>query len=58
MAEFKVNSKKSTSNHTKDDVDVLVCWNHDNADSSVLPPTIVDLKALLETTIREGEIDV
>ncbi len=58
MAEFKVNSRDFTSNHTKNDVDVLVCWNHDNTDLSVLPPTIVDLKTLLETAIREGEIDV
>jgi hypothetical protein len=58
MAEFKVNSKDFTSNHKKDDVDVLVCWSHDNTDLSVLPPTIVDLKTLLETAIKEGNIDV
>jgi hypothetical protein len=58
MAEFKVNSNEFASNHQKDDVDVLVCWDHNAPDVSGLPPIIVDLKMLLETALREGDIDI
>jgi len=58
MTEFKVNSNEFTSNHHKDDVDALVCWNHNETDLSKLPPIVIDLKRLLETAVREGDIDI
>jgi len=58
VAEFKVNSRDFKSNHRREHVDVLVCWEDDEADRAVLPPRVLGLHALLETAIKEGEIDL
>ena len=58
VAEFKMNSKEFCLNHEKGDVDVVVCWEDDEADRSKLPPTVLGLKKLLEKALKEGEIDL
>jgi hypothetical protein len=58
ISEFKVNSNEFTYNHNKSDVDLLVCWNHNENDTTKLPPIVIDLKKLRETAVREGQIDI
>lgn len=56
MAEFKVYSADFTSNHAKEDVDVLVCWIDDAPDKSKLPDRVLALKDLREKGVKTGEI--
>jgi len=58
VAEFKMRSKDFKLNHLREDVDVLICWEDDEADRTVLPPQVVGLHALLATAIEEGDIDL
>lgn len=43
MAEFKKLSSQFKSNHSPQDVDVLICWIHDETDQRNLPPEVVEL---------------
>lgn len=56
MSEFKVYSSDFTSNHQRDDVDVLVCWIDDASDKSKLPQRVLALKDLREKAVRDGSI--
>jgi hypothetical protein len=56
MAEFKVSSKDFTINHSKDDVDVLVCWDHNETDLDKLPPRVLGLRSKLEQALKDGEL--
>ncbi len=60
VAEFKMNSKDFKSNHHKDDIDVLICWIDDatDGDKPFLPDRILDLSALIEKSIKEGDIEI
>lgn len=58
MAEFKMNSRDFITNHKKDDVDVLICWDDDEEDRSLLPRTVLCLKRLIEEAIRDGLLDL
>jgi hypothetical protein len=58
MAEFKMSSKEFALNHKAGDVDVLICWEHNEMDASKLPPRIVGLRTLLEKALRDGEISL
>ncbi len=58
MGEFKMTSKDFTLNHQKDDVDVLVCWDHNETDHTKLPPQIVALKQLVDNAIRNGDLQL
>lgn len=58
IAEFKMNSNEFRSNHAKEDVDVLVCWEDNEAVRSVLPPEVLCLKTLLRRAVEDGDIDL
>ena len=58
MAEFKMNSSDFTSNHNREDVDVLVCWLDDESDRSKLPERVVGLKDLREKAVKAGKIEL
>lgn len=58
VAEFKMNSRSFALNHSKEDVDVLICWEDDEPDRSKLPPQVLGLRALRERAVKEGEIDI
>ncbi len=58
MAEFKVNSKEFASNHKPEDVDVLICWEHDGGANEKLPKRVVALRTLLEQAIQDGELSL
>lgn len=56
MAEFKMNSSDFSSNHKRDEVDVLVCWLDDESDRRKLPERVVGLKDLQEKAVKAGKI--
>lgn len=58
VAEVKMRSSDFALNHQKDDVDVLICWEHDAKDAAVLPPHNVVLRDVLQTAIEAKEIDL
>ncbi len=58
MAEFKMYSKDFSFNHKPEDVDVLVCWIHDEKDLARLPQMVLELKGLLLKALEEGEIEL
>lgn len=58
IAEFKIYSSDFTLNHHAEDVDVLVCWLHDEKDPSKLPERILALKDLREKSLKAGKIDI
>ncbi len=58
VAEFKMNSKDFSSNHKKEELDVLICWEDDDTDRTQLPPHVIGLRSLLEKALKEGEIDL
>jgi hypothetical protein len=53
IAEFKMSSTAFTSNHQRDDVDVLVVWHHDDDRVDLLPHHIVCLKDIARTAAQE-----
>jgi len=46
MAEWKKRSSEFKLNHKPEDVDVLVCWNHDENNKELLPPNILALQSV------------
>lgn len=56
MAEFKMNSKEFAANHKPFDVDVLICWEHNETDMAKLPLRVVGLRGLLEKALKDGDI--
>ena len=58
IAEFKMTAKEFTLNHSRDDIDVLVCWDNNETDLTGLPPVVLGLRSLLEKAVKEGEIDL
>lgn len=54
MAEWKMNSSAFKSNHSSDDVDVLVCWLDDETNRSVLPPTVLSLFEIARMVAAEN----
>ncbi len=46
------------TNHKKEDVDLLICWIDDEKDRTLVPPKILALSPLIETGLKEGEIDL
>ncbi len=52
LAEFKKNSKSFSSNHKKDDVDVLVCWFDDDHGNEELPNVVLNLEAVAEEVVK------
>jgi len=58
IAEFKMKSSEFAYNHKPEDVDVLVCWEHDEQDKTRLPRVVVCLHDLLERAVRDGDIDL
>jgi hypothetical protein len=58
IAEFKIYSSDFTLNHHAEDVDVLVCWLHDEKDHSKLPERVLALKDLREKSLKAGKIDI
>jgi len=58
IAEFKMWSSEFATNHLRDDIDVLICWSDDATDRSVLPDEVVCLSQLIETGIKDGEIEI
>lgn len=61
MCEFKIYSSEFTTNHDKDDVDVLICWFDDETDRGELPDDVVDLRKIAQSTasieFRDSDID-
>jgi hypothetical protein len=58
MAEFKIRSSDFKLNHKPEDVDLLVCWVHDETDKTKLPPRVLDLGSRLREAIKNGDIDL
>lgn len=58
VSEFKMNSADFKGNHSKEDVDVLICWIDDETDRSVLPNKVLSLKTLRENAVKNGDIEV
>lgn len=54
IAEMKIKSSQFKLNHKKDDVDVLVVWDDDETDRSVLPNKIICLHELAKTAAIES----
>lgn len=59
IGEVKMKSSDFSTNHDKEDVDVLICWE-DNAKvgREKLPDQIVSLKDILKTAIEANEIEL
>ena len=58
VAEFKMTSKEFTLNHSREEIDVLVCWDDDETDRTKLPPKVLGLRGLLEKAVKQGDIDL
>lgn len=46
IAEWKKDSASFTSNHSKEDIDILVCWNDNAKDKSSLPSKVLELHSI------------
>jgi hypothetical protein len=58
MAEFKMYSSDFKGNHKKEDVDLLICWIDDEKERDLLPPHVLALNPLIETGLRQGDIEL
>ena len=54
MAEWKVRSSDFIGNHQPEDVDVLICWEHNETDKTKLPPDVVALKDIAKLAAQEA----
>ncbi len=52
IAEFKIKSSLFKSNHKPNDVAVLFVWEDDEKDRTHLPATVISLKDLAKSTLR------
>lgn len=57
MAEWKMRSSDFASNHKPQDIDVLVCWIHDEGDSSKLPRRVLSLKDIAKEAAAASFLD-
>jgi hypothetical protein len=48
MAEWKKASSEYKLNHAPNDVDVLVCWEDNETNRSLLPPTVLPLRSIAQ----------
>jgi hypothetical protein len=54
LAEFKMWSSDFRTNHDKEDIDVLICWEDDEQDRTVLPGDVLALKPRLAALVAAG----
>lgn len=54
IAEWKKNSSDFKTNHSREDVDVLVVWNDDEAKRDVLPERVLDLREVARIQAMEA----
>jgi len=56
LAEFKIKSSKFETNHAFDEVDVLICWEHDTANNgdARLPSKVYSLKDIIRRYLGEN----
>lgn len=53
LTEFKMRSSDFAKNHSADLIDVLVCWEDDERDRSLLPPAVVALRDKAREAARD-----
>ena len=53
MTEFKMQSSAFALNHQPGDVDVLIVWDHDEPDTTKLPPEVVSLRDIARAAAQE-----
>lgn len=58
IAELKMKASAFTSNHNKEDIDVLICWEDDAKIKDSLPSKVVVLRDVLEKAIEAKEIEL
>jgi len=58
VAEVKMRSSDFETNHSKDDIDVLICWEDDSSNPINLPDNRVVLRDILQTAIESNEIEL
>ena len=54
MAEWKKKSSDFDTNHSPDDVDILVCWDDDELDRKKLPYYVVALRSIAQKAANEA----
>ncbi len=58
IAEFKIRSRDFIGNHRPDEVDVLICWEHDETNDEHLPTSVLCLKDIVAQAAREHILDI
>jgi len=53
VAEFKMSSSAFTSNHNKEDIDVLVVWDDDESERTRLPDHVRCLRDIARSAAME-----